>query len=322
MISDDKILESAKRTIRIEAESVAGLASRLTPDFVQVAKEILQAGGRVVVSGIGKSAVIATKLVATFNSTGTPALFMHAADAIHGDLGMIQRDDVVIVISNSGNTPEIKVLASLIHSGGNILVAITSNRESELAQQANYVLDTFVEQEACPHNLAPTSSTTAQLVIGDALAVALLEARGFTREDFARYHPGGSLGKQLYLRLSDLYSKNAKPVVKPTAKVADVILEITSNRMGATAVVADNKLAGIITDGDLRRMMQQHENFSNITAADLMTVNPKTASASMMAVEALQLMKQYNITQIVVTGDNNEYLGFVHLHDLLREGLI
>jgi arabinose-5-phosphate isomerase len=235
---------------------------------------------------------------------------------------MIQRDDVVIVISNSGNTPEIKVLASLIHSGGNILVAITSNRESELAQQANYVLDTFVEQEACPHNLAPTSSTTAQLVIGDALAVALLEARGFTREDFARYHPGGSLGKQLYLRLSDLYSKNAKPVVKPTAKVADVILEITSNRMGATAVVADNKLAGIITDGDLRRMMQQHENFSNITAADLMTVNPKTASASMMAVEALQLMKQYNITQIVVTGDNNEYLGFVHLHDLLREGLI
>jgi arabinose-5-phosphate isomerase len=322
MISDEKILESAKRTICIEAESISGLHSRLTDDFVNVTKEILQSGGRVVVSGIGKSAVIATKLVATFNSTGTPALFMHAADAIHGDLGMIQQQDVVIIISNSGNTPEIKVLASLIRSGGNMLVAISGNSESELSQQANYTLDTSVEQEACPHNLAPTSSTTAQLVIGDALAVALLEARGFTREDFARYHPGGSLGKQLYLRLSDLYSKNAKPVVAPSTRVADVILEISSNRMGATAVVENNKLVGIITDGDLRRMMQQQENFSNITAADLMTANPKTADSSMMAVEALQLMKKHNITQVVVTDDKKEYLGFVHLHDLLREGLI
>lgn len=322
MIADNDILASAGRTIRLEAEAVAGLESRIGSDFVNIARRILNSGGRVVVSGIGKSAVIASKLVATFNSTGTPSLFMHAADAIHGDLGMIQHDDVVIIISNSGNTPEIKVLAALVSSAGNTLVGMTGNKESELARQSDFILDTWVAQEACPHNLAPTSSTTAQLALGDALAVALLEARGFTKEDFARYHPGGALGKQLYLRVSDLSEKNSKPAVSPATGIKDVILEISSNRMGATAVVESGKLKGIITDGDLRRTMQQQPDFTNLTAADIMTVAPKTASSDMMAAEALKMMKQYNITQVVVTGTNGEYLGFVHLHDLLKEGII
>ncbi len=322
MTAAQTILESAKRTVQLEAQAVTALQDRLNGDFASVALHILSSKGRVVVSGIGKSAIIANKLVATLNSTGTPSLFLHAADAIHGDLGMIQCDDTVIIISNSGNTPEIKVLASLIKSGGNMLVAITGNLSSELAQNARYILNSSVEQEACPHNLAPTSSTTVQLVLGDALAVALLEARGFTKEDFARFHPGGALGKQLYLRLVDLYERNPKPVVTPDAIVPQVILEISSNRMGAAAVVENNRLVGIITDGDLRRMMQQQSDFTQLKASDIMSSNPKTASAEMMAVDALQLMKQHNITQLVITGEKHEFLGFVHLHDLLREGII
>jgi arabinose-5-phosphate isomerase len=322
MTAAQTILESAKRTVQLEAQAVTALQDRLNGDFANVALHILSSKGRVVVSGIGKSAIIANKLVATLNSTGTPSLFLHAADAIHGDLGMIQCDDTVIIISNSGNTPEIKVLASLIKAGGNMLVAITGNLSSELAQNARYILNSSVEQEACPHNLAPTSSTTVQLVLGDALAVALLEARGFTKEDFARFHPGGALGKQLYLRLDDLYQRNPKPVVAPDAKVPQVILEISSNRMGAAAVVEDNRLAGIITDGDLRRMMQQQSDFTHLKASDIMSSNPKTALGEMMAVDALQLMKQHNITQLVVTSEKHEFLGFVHLHDLLREGIL
>lgn len=322
MAADKMIMESAKRTIALEANAVAALESRLDADFEKVVKQILKSGGRVVVSGIGKSAIIANKLVATFNSTGTPSVFLHAADAIHGDLGMILKEDIVIIISNSGNTPEIKVLASLVRTAGNSLVAMTGNRASELARIADFILDTFVEQEACPHNLAPTSSTTAQMVMGDALAVALLESKGFSREDFARFHPGGALGKQLYLKVSDLYPANPKPAVTADTSIADVILEISSNRMGATAVVEKNNLLGIITDGDLRRMMQQHTHFSTLKANEIMTSNPKTAPAGMMAVEALRIMKQHNITQLVVTGASGDYLGFVHLHDLLREGIL
>jgi arabinose-5-phosphate isomerase len=322
MAADKMIMESAKRTIALEANAVAALESRLDADFEKVVKQILKSGGRVVVSGIGKSAIIANKLVATFNSTGTPSVFLHAADAIHGDLGMILKEDIVIIISNSGNTPEIKVLASLVRTAGNSLVAMTGNRASELARIADFILDTFVEQEACPHNLAPTSSTTAQMVMGDALAVALLESKGFSREDFARFHPGGALGKQLYLKVSDLYPANPKPAVTADTSIADVILEISSNRMGATAVVENNNLLGIITDGDLRRMMQQHTHFTMLKANEIMTRNPKTAPAGMMAVEALRIMKQHNITQLVVTGASGDYLGFVHLHDLLREGIL
>jgi arabinose-5-phosphate isomerase len=300
---------------------VKDLAGNLNSDFPDTVKLIIASGGRVIVSGIGKSAIIAQKLVATFNSTGTPAVFMHAADAIHGDLGTIQKNDVVIIISNSGNTPEIKVLAPLIINGGNKLIALTGNINSFLAEQAHYVLNATVKKEACPHNLAPTSSTTAQLAIGDALAVCLLEYRGFTSSDFARFHPGGALGKRLYLKVEDLYAQNSKPVVAPDAAISEVILEISSNRLGATAVISKNKLAGIITDGDLRRMMQKHRNFMELKAKDIMTLRPRSVQKDVMAVEALDIMKAGNITQLVVM-DEKKFLGFVHLHDLLREGII
>lgn len=321
MISDKKIQSIAKKTLTIEAEAIQGLTSSVNKDFVQVCHLILGSKGRVVVSGIGKSAIIASKMVATFNSTGTPAVFLHAADAIHGDLGMVQRDDVVIVISNSGNTPEIKVLAPLVKSGKNPLIAMVGKVDSFLAQQADFVLLTAVKQEACPLNLAPTSSTTAQLAMGDALAVCLLEMRGFTEKDFARYHPGGALGKRLYLKVEDLWGSNPQPVVGPEAALSEVILEISSKRLGATAVVQKGKLLGIITDGDLRRMMQKQVDFRKLKAKDIMTKQPKTVAGDTMAVEALALMKQFNITQLVVA-DGSTYKGFVHLHDLLKEGII
>lgn len=321
MLSDQKIISLAKETLQIEADSVLGLMEMLNDDFISSIKLIHASEGRVVVSGIGKSAIIANKIVATLNSTGTPAVFLHAADAIHGDLGMIQRKDTVILISNSGNTPEIKVLAPLIKSGGNILIAMVGVMDSFLATQADYVLSTKVKKEACPNNLAPTSSTTAQLAMGDALAVCLLEMKGFTASDFARYHPGGALGKRLYLKVEDLLSKTEQPIVTPNAPLNEVILEISSKRLGATAVVDAGKLVGIITDGDLRRMMQKKFDFDTLKAGDIMTKNPKTVNREMMAVEALALMKSNNITQLVVSDESN-FIGFVHLHDLLKEGII
>ncbi len=321
MKTDKQLLALAQATLQIEADSITDLKKRLNKDFIQCIKLIYSSKGRVVVSGIGKSAIIANKIVATFNSTGTPAVFMHAADAIHGDLGMIQKQDIVLIISNSGNTPEIKVLAPLIKNGGNLLVAMVGNTESSLAKNADYILDTSVKLEACPHNLAPTSSTTAQLAMGDALAVCLLEHRDFTKHDFARYHPGGALGKRLYLRVGDLYANNAKPSVSPNATINEAILEISSNRLGATAVSSKGALKGIITDGDLRRMMQKNKNYEQLKASDVMTKNPRSVDKNTMALEALEIMKKQNITQLVVM-DNNKFLGFVHLHDLLREGII
>ena len=321
MISDQKILALARKTIDIESRSIVDLKKQIDSDFVEVVKKVVASKGRVVISGIGKSAIIANKMVATFNSTGTPSLFMHAADAIHGDLGMIQKNDIVILISNSGTTPEIKVLAPLIKNGGNILVAMVGKKNSDLARHSDFILNTAVKQEACPHNLAPTSSTTAQLAMGDALAVCLLEARGFTSKDFAKYHPGGALGKKLYLKVSDLWSNNPKPIVSPNTPITDVILEITSKRLGCTAVVEKNKLVGIITDGDLRRMMQQKGKFETLTAKDIMNKKPKQIESETMAVEALAVMKSFNITQLVVT-EKKRFVGFIHLHDLLKEGII
>ena len=320
MKGEREIIAIARRTLETEADSVKGLIPFIDKGFVAIVKLIVESKGRVVVSGIGKSAIIAQKLTATFNSTGTPSVFMHAADAIHGDLGTIQQNDVVLLISNSGNTPEIKVLAPLIKNGRNKLIAMTGNLESDLYKQADFVLNTSVKKEACPLNLAPTSSTTAQLALGDALAVCLLEYRGFTSADFARFHPGGALGKKLYLKVEDLYASNTKPFVSAKATVNEVILEISSKRLGATAVLKKDQLEGIITDGDLRRMMQKHTNFSKLTARDIMTVNPKSVNRDTMAIEALQLMKANNITQLVVL-DKKKFLGFIHLHDLLKEGI-
>lgn len=320
MKSEKYIVDLAIKTLDIESKAIAGLKKYIDSDFFAAVKVIHFCKGRVIVTGIGKSAIIAQKITATFNSTGTPAVFMHAADAIHGDLGIIQRDDVVICISKSGNTPEIKVLIPLLKAGGNKLVGVVGDAKSYLALQSDFILNTTVEKEACPHNLAPTTSTTAQLVIGDALAVCLLECKGFTAKDFARFHPGGALGKKLYLKVNDVYKNNLKPSVKPGAGIKEVILEISGSRMGATAVTEGNKLLGIITDGDLRRMIEKFGLKENISAKDIMTKNPKSISSDTMAADAFLLMKQHNITQLVVC-DKNKYLGFIHLHDLLKEGI-
>lgn len=321
-VSDKKILASASRTLKTEVEALREVESSLGKDFAAVVRLILQGKGRVVISGIGKSAIIANKIVATLNSTGTPSLFLHAADAIHGDMGMVQRNDVVILISHSGNTPEIKVLAPLVKAGGNVLVAITGGVDSFLSKHADYIISSAVTKEACPNNLAPTSSTTAQLALGDALAVCLLELRGFTAQDFARYHPGGSLGKRLYLKVDDLWPVNPCPVVFPDAPLTEVILEISSKRLGAAAVLdKKKKLVGIITDGDLRRMMSRHKRLDTLCARDIMTTNPCTLPPQTMAVEALALMKEKNITQLLIA-DKSRLFGFIHLHDLLREGII
>jgi arabinose-5-phosphate isomerase len=316
------IKQIALRTINLEAQSISGLTSFINDDFEKAIAAIAACNGRVVISGIGKSAVIAQKIVATLNSTGTPSIFMHAADAIHGDLGIVQQDDIVIIISKSGESPEIKVLVPLIKNFNNILIGMVGNVDSFLAKQSTIILNTTVEQEACPNNLAPTTSTTAQLVMGDALAVCLMEMKGFRSEDFAKFHPGGMLGKKLYLRVSDLSAANEKPKVSPSQSLKEVIVEMTQKRLGVTAVVDEqNQLLGIITDGDLRRMLNKTTAIDTITAADIMTKNPKVISADELAVEALNILRKYEITQLAVT-DNGLYIGVIHLHDLLKEGFI
>jgi arabinose-5-phosphate isomerase len=312
-----------RRTIQSEADAVAQLNQHINQDFARAVEAIVNCKGRIVISGIGKSAIIAQKIVATLNSTGTPSVFMHAADAIHGDLGMVQQEDVVMVISKSGESPEIRVLVPLIKNFGNILVAMAGNDQSYLVKQADIFLNTTVSQEACPNNLAPTSSTTAQLVMGDAIAVVLMELKGFGTDDFAKFHPGGALGKKLYLRVADLYIHNESPRVSPTASLKEVIMEISAKRLGATAVVNEqDQVVGVITDGDLRRMMEVDGALSRATTAqDIMTHNPRTIQADELAVEALDLLRKQDISQLLVTS-KNKYLGIIHLHDLIREGLI
>ncbi len=321
MSKDLNILAIAKKTLEIESKAIANLIHFLTPDFEDAVREILNSEGRVIVTGIGKSANIAAKIVATFNSTGTPAIFMHAADAIHGDLGNILADDVVLCISKSGNTPEIKVLIPLIKSSKNKIIAISGNPDSYLGKKADYFINSYVEEEACPNNLAPTTSTTAQLVLGDALAIALLQMKDFSSADFAKYHPGGALGKKLYMRVEDVMQKKDIPSVQPHDGIKDVIIEISSKRLGTTAVLDESKLVGVITDGDLRRMLEANHSIEGLSAKDIMSKNPKTILKDALAIDALQEMEKNNITQLFVVLDG-AYLGVIHLHDLLKEGII
>ena len=321
MINKENILASAKSTILSESEAVANLVSLLDDNFVKAVEIIYQSSGRLVVTGIGKSAIIAQKIVATLNSTGTPSLFLHASEAIHGDLGMVQPGDVVICISKSGNSPEIKVLVPLLKRFGNKLIAITGNVTSFLGKEADYTLNTYVTAEACPNNLAPTNSTTAQLVIGDALAVCLMQARNFSAEDFAKYHPGGALGKKLLLRVRDMLDTTHKPVVAPNADIKTVIVEISEKRLGVTAVVEDGKIIGIITDGDIRRMLNKTDTITGFTARDIMTKQPKTIQSTDLVSDALNILEDFAITQLVVV-DQEEYQGVLHLHDILKEGIV
>lgn len=321
-MKDDKaIIELAKQTITTQSKAIHNLTEFIDEDFVKAVHAILKSKGRVVVSGIGKSAIIASKIVATLNSTGTPAIFMHAADAIHGDLGTIQKNDVVICISKSGNTPEIKMLVPLIKNGKNRLIGITGSMDSFLARKVDYVLNTFVEKEACPNNLAPTTSTTAQLVMGDALALCLLELRGFSSKDFAKYHPGGTLGKKLYLRVADIVQNNMKPIVEIDTDVKQVIVEISEKMLGVTAVMKDKQLVGIVTDGDIRRMLNKYDNINGLMAKDIMTSNPKTIGSEVLAVKALKLMQDKGISQLLAV-EGDKYVGVVHLHNLINEGII
>jgi arabinose-5-phosphate isomerase len=316
------IPEIANRTIMLEAQAVHELSGYIDDSFDRIVRLLAAIRGRLVVSGIGKSAIIGQKIVATFNSTGTPSIFMHAADAIHGDLGMVQQDDAVMIISKSGESPEIKVLVPLIKNMGNTLIGMVGHTQSFLARNADHILNTSVSQEACPNNLAPTSSTTAQMVMGDALAVCLMELKGFSTHDFAKFHPGGTLGKKLYLHVSDLISDNGKPQVYEPTTVREVIVEITEKRLGITAVLNEKEaLTGVITDGDLRRMLEKGEDINQLTAKDIMTSGPKTIAADELAVNALDKMRRNNITQLLVT-DQDKYQGVIHLHDLIREGLI
>lgn len=316
------IKQAGLRTIRLEAEAISAMQHLIDDDFEKAIRTISDSTGRLVISGIGKSAIIAQKIVATLNSTGTPSIFLHAADAIHGDLGMIQQNDVVMIISKSGESPEIKVLVPLIKNFGNTLIGMVGNMSSYLSRQSDIILNTTVDQEACPNNLAPTSSTTAQLVMGDALAVVLMEIKGFGSDDFAKFHPGGMLGKKLYLRVSDLYVQNEKPSVNVADSLKNIIVEISKKRLGATAVTDEkNKLLGVVTDGDLRRMLEKNEPLDKITAKDIMSAKPKTITPDSLAVDALDLMRKFDITQLVVVSEGN-YLGIIHLHDLVREGLI
>ena len=320
MKSISQILEIAKSVIRLESEIVEELTGKLNDDFAKAVELILSSNGRVIVAGVGKSANIASKIVATFNSTGQPAVFLHAADAIHGDLGNIQKNDVVICISKSGNTSEIKYLLPLIKNMGNKIIAICGNNSSYLESQADFVLDASVKKEACPHNLAPTSSTTAQLVLGDALAICLLESKNFTDKDFARFHPGGVLGKRLYLKVSDIVKNNEIPSVQVQDKVQKVIIEISEKRLGATVVLEGKKIAGIITDGDLRRMLEQEIEIEKVLAKNIMNNNPKSILSSELAIEALKIMEQNNISQLLVVEDE-DYIGIIHLHDIIKEGI-
>ncbi|WP_156308311.1 KpsF/GutQ family sugar-phosphate isomerase [Sphingobacterium endophyticum] len=311
----------AQSTFELEAANVLALSEKIDTDFVGVIEKILDLKGRVILTGIGKSAIIAQKIVATLNSTGTPSIFMHAADAIHGDLGIIQSDDLIIAISKSGNTPEIKVLVPYLKQTGNILVAMVGNKQSFLAENADYILDTSITREACPNNLAPTTSTTVQLAMGDAIAVCLQTLRQFTDQDFAKYHPGGALGKQLYLKVGDLSDNNGLPKVDPTSDVRTVLISITKFRLGATVVVENNKISGIITDGDIRRMLEKHTDVSGLNAKEIMSLNPKTIERSELAANALHLMRQNSISQLVVTSEG-QYAGIIHLQDILKEGII
>jgi arabinose-5-phosphate isomerase len=321
-MSDTNIIQTALRTIQLEAASINKLQDFIDAGFKKTLDAIAASKGRVVVSGIGKSAIIAQKIVATLNSTGTPSLFMHAADAIHGDLGMVQQDDVIIVISKSGDSPEIKALVPLIKNFGNILIGMAGNLDSFLAKHSDIVLNTTVEQEACPNNLAPTTSTTAQMVMGDALAVCLMEMNGFGTADFAKYHPGGALGKRLFLKVADLAAQNEKPSVIPTASIREVIVEMTKKRLGVTAVVNnENQIEGIITDGDLRRMLEKEESFEQLNAKDIMSNSPFTVDENVLAVDALDTMKAANISQLVVVNDKL-YTGIIHIHDIIKEGII
>ncbi len=316
------IISSAKKTIELEARSIYELSDLINGAFEQAVATINQCKGRLVVSGIGKSAIVAQKIVATLNSTGTPSIFLHAADAIHGDIGMVQQNDVVMIISKSGDSPEIKVLIPLIKNFKNPIIAMCGNMHSYLAKCGDIILNTTVREEACPNNLAPTSSTTAQIVMGDALAICLMEMKGFGTEDFAKFHPGGTLGKKLYLHVKDLFINNERPVVKPGSSLKDVIVEITKKRLGATVIVDDDeKILGIITDGDLRRMLEKDLYRAEVKAKDIMTLSPKTIESSELAVDALDIMRKKNITQLIVT-ENRRYAGIIHLHDLVREGII
>lgn len=316
------IQQTALHTIELEAASIAGLAAFIDDSFVRAVEAIHGSKGRLVISGIGKSAIVAQKIVSTLNSTGTPSLFMHAADAIHGDLGMVQKEDVVMILSKSGESPEIKVLVPLIKNFGNTLIGMVGNMESFLAGQGDIVLNTTVSKEACPNNLAPTSSTTAQMVMGDVLAVCLMQLNGFSGQDFAKFHPGGNLGKRLYLRVSDLYLANERPAVLATASLREVIVEITEKRLGVTAVVdVNNQVKGIITDGDLRRMLEKNDHIQHMTAKDILTAKPTTVAPSLLAVEALDVMRNRDISQLLVA-ENGNYLGVLHIHDLVREGIV
>jgi len=317
----EKILKAAKETISIEAKAIANLENFIDSEFVEAVEKIYETKGRVIVTGIGKSAVIATKIVATFNSTGTPAVFMHAADAIHGDLGTIQKDDLVICISKSGNSPEIKVLVPYIKDFKNPLIGITANRDSFLGRESDFVINSYVEMEACPNNLAPTTSTTAQMVLGDALAICLLKLKGFSKKDFAKYHPGGSLGKKLYLRVSDISKQNMKPQVSPETSVTDAIIEISEKMLGVTAVIERDKIIGIITDGDIRRMLKNSTEFKNLTARDIMSKGPKTIDQDALAVDALEMLEINEISQLLAV-ENQKYAGVVHIHNLIREGIL
>lgn len=315
------IKEIAKRTIEKEASAVYNLINFIDESFIEAVKVIYNCKGRIIIAGIGKSAIIAQKIVATLNSTGTPSVFLHAADAIHGDLGIVQQNDVVICISKSGNTPEIKVLISLLKGMNNKLIGIVSDKNSYLASKSDYIINSFVENEACPNNIVPTSSTTVQLVIGDAIAVCLLELKGFTLNDFAKYHPGGTIGKKLYLKVGDLLFQNKSPRVNIDDKIKKIILEISTNRLGATVVFEKDLLCGIITDGDLRRMLEKENNISSITAKDIMSHNPKTIQKDSLVVDAFDIMEKFNITQLIVM-DKDRYAGMIHIHDILKEGIV
>ena len=321
-MSDSPIISSALKSIELQAASIANLGTFIDQSFEKAVQQLANSKGRLVVSGIGKSAIVAQKIVATMNSTGTPALFMHAADAIHGDLGMVQQDDVVMVISKSGDSPEVKVLAPLLKNFGNTIIGMVGNMQSYLAKQSDIVLNTTVAQEACPNNLAPTTSTTAQMVMGDALAICLMETRGFKTADFARYHPGGALGKKLYLRVADLVLPHERPFVTPGASIKEIIVEITKKRLGAVVILnSQEAVEGIITDGDIRRMLEKFDSFSGLTANDIMSKSPKTIEADELAAVALEKMRRYNINQLVaVSGE--QYVGILHLQDMVREGII
>ncbi len=318
----EQIVASAKRTIVIERDAIDNLIQFIDDDFTKAVAMILNSKGRVILTGVGKSAIIAQKISATLNSTGTPAIFMHAADAIHGDLGTVLQDDIVLCISKSGGTPEIKVLVSLIKNMGNTIIGMTAKKDSVLAQQAAYVIFAYSEKEACPHNLAPTSSTTAQLVMGDALAIALLDQRGFTKKDFAKYHPGGTLGKKLYLRVSDLTALHEKPMVTPETPIKEVIVEISQKRLGAATVLDGDKLVGIVTDGDVRRMLEKNDVLTGLKAKDIMSRDPKTVNDNTLAVAAIDILEQNSISQLIAVNKEGIYTGILHLHDLIKEGII